>query len=90
MLRGSLSYRPVFPKARVGVLFSGGLDCTVLALLADKYLPEAEVGVCFAEINLAHQCLLVYRPPECRFREPSVAGKCIQVRRCESPRSRYV
>lgn len=23
----------------VGVLFSGGLDCTILALLADKYLP---------------------------------------------------
>ncbi|KAF9409399.1 hypothetical protein HW555_011223 [Spodoptera exigua] len=24
----------------VGVLFSGGLDCTILALLADKYLPK--------------------------------------------------
>ncbi|KAH9642735.1 hypothetical protein HF086_010388, partial [Spodoptera exigua] len=24
----------------VGVLFSGGLDCTILALLADKYLPR--------------------------------------------------
>lgn len=36
--------RPDFPKARVGVLFSGGLDCTVLALLADKSLPEQEVS----------------------------------------------
>ncbi|KAM3964803.1 asparagine synthetase domain-containing protein CG17486 [Aphomia sociella] len=24
----------------VGILFSGGLDCTILALLADKYLPK--------------------------------------------------
>lgn len=24
----------------VGVLFSGGLDCTILAYLADKYLPK--------------------------------------------------
>ncbi|KAL1762472.1 asparagine synthase-domain-containing protein [Schizophyllum commune] len=28
--------------ARVGVLFSGGIDCTVLALLADKYTPPGE------------------------------------------------
>ncbi|KAJ8726557.1 hypothetical protein PYW07_001255 [Mythimna separata] len=26
----------------VGVLFSGGLDCTILALLADKYLPKEQ------------------------------------------------
>lgn len=24
----------------VGILFSGGLDCTILALLADKFLPR--------------------------------------------------
>lgn len=24
----------------VGILFSGGLDCTILAYLADKYVPE--------------------------------------------------
>ncbi|KAL1667660.1 asparagine synthase-domain-containing protein [Schizophyllum commune] len=28
--------------ARLGVLFSGGIDCTVLALLADKYTPPGE------------------------------------------------
>lgn len=26
----------------VGILFSGGLDCTILALLADKYLPKEQ------------------------------------------------
>ncbi|KAL1738835.1 asparagine synthase-domain-containing protein, partial [Schizophyllum fasciatum] len=29
-------------EARVGVLFSGGIDCSVLALLADKYTPSDE------------------------------------------------
>ncbi|KAI5898694.1 uncharacterized protein SCHCODRAFT_02530840 [Schizophyllum commune H4-8] len=33
---------PVTGAARVGVLFSGGIDCTVLALLADKYTPPGE------------------------------------------------
>jgi len=28
--------------ARVGILFSGGLDCLCLAALADKFLPEGE------------------------------------------------
>jgi asparagine synthetase B (glutamine-hydrolysing) len=29
-------------SASIGVLFSGGIDCAVLALLAAKYLPESE------------------------------------------------
>ncbi|KAL1739907.1 asparagine synthase-domain-containing protein [Schizophyllum fasciatum] len=29
-------------EARVGVLFSGGIDCSVLALLADRYTPSDE------------------------------------------------
>jgi asparagine synthetase B (glutamine-hydrolysing) len=33
---------PAAPGARVGILFSGGVDCTLLALLTDKFLPEAE------------------------------------------------
>ncbi|KAI4528671.1 hypothetical protein K525DRAFT_286297 [Schizophyllum commune Loenen D] len=33
---------PMAGSTRVGVLFSGGIDCTVLALLADKYTPPDE------------------------------------------------
>ncbi|KAL1682000.1 asparagine synthase-domain-containing protein [Schizophyllum commune] len=33
---------PMAGSSRVGVLFSGGIDCTVLALLADKYTPLGE------------------------------------------------
>lgn len=33
---------PPPPNARIGVLFSGGIDCTTLALLADRVLPEGE------------------------------------------------
>ncbi|KAL1729765.1 asparagine synthase-domain-containing protein [Schizophyllum commune] len=33
---------PTAGSARLGVLFSGGIDCTVLALLADKYTPPEE------------------------------------------------
>ncbi|PWY98259.1 hypothetical protein BCV70DRAFT_202039 [Testicularia cyperi] len=29
-------------EARIAVLFSGGLDCTTLALLADRYVPEGQ------------------------------------------------
>jgi hypothetical protein len=29
-------------EARLAVLFSGGIDCTILALLADKYIPLDE------------------------------------------------
>lgn len=34
----------------VGILFSGGLDCTILAFLADKYLPKDQ---CIDLINVA-------------------------------------
>lgn len=41
----------------VGVLFSGGLDCTILALLADKYLPTKQsidlINVAFKKDNNA-------------------------------------
>ncbi|QRV76776.1 asparagine synthase [Ceratobasidium sp. AG-Ba] len=30
------------PKARLGVLFSGGIDCTVVAYLADRHIPPNE------------------------------------------------
>ncbi|CED83843.1 Asparagine synthase [Phaffia rhodozyma] len=30
------------PPARLAILFSGGLDCTVIALLADRYIPTNE------------------------------------------------
>ncbi|KAG8763117.1 hypothetical protein FRC12_008711 [Ceratobasidium sp. 428] len=30
------------PKARLGILFSGGIDCTVLAFLADRHIPLEE------------------------------------------------
>ena len=33
---------PAHPDARVGVLFSGGLDCTVLAVVLDRVLPAHE------------------------------------------------
>ncbi|GAA5843113.1 hypothetical protein JCM9279_001866 [Rhodotorula babjevae] len=33
---------PAPPDARVAVLFSGGLDCTVLAVVLDRVLPEGE------------------------------------------------
>jgi len=33
---------PRAPKARIGVLFSGGLDCSVLALMADSFIPKEE------------------------------------------------
>ena len=34
--------RDICNHCTVGVLFSGGLDCTILALLADKYLPREQ------------------------------------------------
>ncbi|KAG9098322.1 hypothetical protein FRC06_006543 [Ceratobasidium sp. 370] len=30
------------PRSRLGVLFSGGIDCTVLAFLADRHIPPEE------------------------------------------------
>ncbi|GAA5873592.1 hypothetical protein JCM8547_005625 [Rhodosporidiobolus lusitaniae] len=33
---------PPSPAARIAVLFSGGLDCSVVALVADRVLPEGE------------------------------------------------
>ncbi|GAA5823765.1 hypothetical protein JCM11251_003284 [Rhodosporidiobolus azoricus] len=33
---------PPPPEARIAVLFSGGLDCTTIALVADRVLPEGE------------------------------------------------
>ncbi|GAA6029046.1 hypothetical protein JCM8097_001567 [Rhodosporidiobolus ruineniae] len=33
---------PPAPEARIAVLFSGGLDCTVVAAIADRVLPEGE------------------------------------------------
>ncbi|GAA5889240.1 hypothetical protein JCM6882_000684 [Rhodosporidiobolus microsporus] len=33
---------PPPPEARIAVLFSGGLDCTTIALIADRVLPEGE------------------------------------------------
>ncbi|XP_013201210.2 asparagine synthetase domain-containing protein CG17486 [Amyelois transitella] len=39
----------------VGILFSGGLDCSILALMADKYLPEDQeidlINVAFKKEN---------------------------------------
>lgn len=39
----------------VGILFSGGLDCTILALLADKYLPSDQpidlINIAFKKDN---------------------------------------
>jgi asparagine synthetase B (glutamine-hydrolysing) len=37
-----LHARPKAPEARVAILFSGGVDCTLLALLVDKFLPPEE------------------------------------------------
>ncbi|XP_058117412.1 asparagine synthetase domain-containing protein CG17486 isoform X2 [Anopheles coustani] len=41
--------------AKVGILFSGGIDCTILALLADEYVPDKIpielLNVAFEKIN---------------------------------------
>lgn len=44
-VRARVSTVPPFPPppdARIAVLFSGGLDCTVVALVLDRVLPEGE------------------------------------------------
>ncbi|XP_028155900.1 asparagine synthetase domain-containing protein CG17486 isoform X1 [Ostrinia furnacalis] len=37
-----LSKKTICDHSSVGVLFSGGLDCTILAYLIDKYVPKAQ------------------------------------------------
>lgn len=44
--------------ARIGILFSGGIDCTILAVLTDKLLDASQpidlINVSFEKINRSH------------------------------------
>ncbi|EDS32038.1 asparagine synthetase [Culex quinquefasciatus] len=39
--RKCLPLREPCPHPRLGILFSGGIDCTIIALLADRFVPES-------------------------------------------------
>ncbi len=47
-----LKEKSEFKDARVGILFSGGVDCMVIAALCDSFLPDSEpidlLNVCFS------------------------------------------
>lgn len=50
--------------SRVGVLFSGGIDCTILALLADRFV-SSDVPICL--LNVAFEKII--RPGNPNFKK---------------------
>lgn len=48
---------------RVGVLFSGGIDCTIVALLADRFVPP-DVPICL--LNVAFEKIIRSGNPKFR------------------------
>ncbi|GAA6013581.1 hypothetical protein JCM10207_004781 [Rhodosporidiobolus poonsookiae] len=58
---------PPPPDARIGVLFSGGIDCTTIALVADRVMPEGEA---IDLINVAFE-----NPRKIRAKEGANGGK---------------
>ncbi|KAH8272144.1 hypothetical protein KR018_002187, partial [Drosophila ironensis] len=58
----------VCKHAKVCILFSGGIDCTILALLAHKYIPEDEpielINVAFQRFSAPSTCEDIWNVPD--------------------------
>lgn len=54
--------------AKLGILFSGGIDCTILAVIAHEYVPETEpidlINVAFEPVNKSGSSCEGYNVPD--------------------------